>query len=695
MEGRRTRSRGVDVRKPEIKAEETPQPTTTIYEEEEEEEDDGTLDGGVGLRNSNGRDHGFLPLLRGENKRKRDPRGGPTRNLKQKKGADMENADSSRKTDGHVLSTAGDSLIRDEEVVSNLDSGGKDEEDTEEDIRKKGWRGDENKELPTADIAAGDDLASQAKDQQKRRESSRHRVRPSKFRESFPILAGGKVKGGESKVKNDIFSSLEIVLPINATPNMVPKDHIHRPVHDDEVHEEVHEAAATIKTGKKKDSSKGKSLTPVASKDKQLSTSAAADDSRSLDKSRLKTVLGLLKRVMKMSEAEPFNEPVDPVALGIPDYFTIVKKPMDLGTIRNRLEKGEVYRTVEEVLEDVALVWSNCRMYNAKGDPILDFLHAVEATFSTLCLAAGFLFPSPAPGNGTSSMKTSSEQQRESQNPKKKKKKKVASWLKTKVKRSAPVEQVMAESKAREQKEHAEVLDITEQLKDVENTTTEHVIEQTHATSGAHVEGRDQEMEDLGNNHDKMDSSPGSLQADETADSKHAEGKDLHFPHVNAIGRPRKSNVASTHKMGCLCVICGGTRHKLRGRKKKGRIPIQNKTIFRKKIKIPKAVHIEQERERANALEDVDGGEDFVVENHSEHLFEACPSSDNAQGYHAASYQLPPQRLTPAVHRMTCILFGSSAGSIWNQPRSLGYIPLPPSRKLGLMQAVKSLTPKK
>jgi hypothetical protein len=103
MEGRRSRSRGVDVRKPEIKAEETPQPTTTIYEEEEEEEeedDDGTLDGGVGLRNSNGRDHGFLPLLRGENKRKRDPRGGSMRNLKQKKkGADMENADSSRKTD--------------------------------------------------------------------------------------------------------------------------------------------------------------------------------------------------------------------------------------------------------------------------------------------------------------------------------------------------------------------------------------------------------------------------------------------------------------------------------------------------------------------------------------------------------------------------------------------------------------------
>jgi hypothetical protein len=303
--------------------------------------------------------------LRGENKRKRDPRGGPTRNLKQKKkGADMENADSSRKTDGHIMNTAGDSLIRDEEVVSNLDSGGKDEEDTEEDIIKKGWRGDENKELPTAEIAAGDDVASRAKDQQqveKRRESSRHRVRPSKFRESFPILAGGKVKGGESKVKNDIFSSLEIVLPINATPNnMVPKDHTHRPVHDDEVHEEVHEAAATIKTGKKKDSSKGKSLTPVALKDKQLSTSAAADDSRSLDKSRLKTVLGLLKRVMKMSEAEPFNEPVDPVALGIPVWLksiiaVLVPGYVSLGVILRALYSISVLERFLQVVRWCAI----------------------------------------------------------------------------------------------------------------------------------------------------------------------------------------------------------------------------------------------------------------------------------------------------------------------------------------------------
>jgi hypothetical protein len=29
-----------------------------------------------------------------------------------------------------------------------------------------------------------------------------------------------------------------------------------------------------------------------------------------------------------------FNEPVDPIKLGIPDYFQIIKEPMDLGTVK-------------------------------------------------------------------------------------------------------------------------------------------------------------------------------------------------------------------------------------------------------------------------------------------------------------------------------------------------------------------------
>jgi len=39
----------------------------------------------------------------------------------------------------------------------------------------------------------------------------------------------------------------------------------------------------------------------------------------------------ILKGTMAGKVAAPFNTPVDPVALNLPDYFQVVKKPMDLG----------------------------------------------------------------------------------------------------------------------------------------------------------------------------------------------------------------------------------------------------------------------------------------------------------------------------------------------------------------------------
>ena len=52
---------------------------------------------------------------------------------------------------------------------------------------------------------------------------------------------------------------------------------------------------------------------------------------------------------------------------GIPDYFLVVKHPMDLGTIGNKLRRG-VYLTSDEFAADARLVLSNCRLYN-KVDP--------------------------------------------------------------------------------------------------------------------------------------------------------------------------------------------------------------------------------------------------------------------------------------------------------------------------------------
>lgn len=49
----------------------------------------------------------------------------------------------------------------------------------------------------------------------------------------------------------------------------------------------------------------------------------------------------LLKPLLKMDAAHPFLKPVDPVALQLPDYLNIIKKPMDLETIQTKLETGK------------------------------------------------------------------------------------------------------------------------------------------------------------------------------------------------------------------------------------------------------------------------------------------------------------------------------------------------------------------
>ncbi|CAI5709294.1 unnamed protein product [Peronospora destructor] len=78
-------------------------------------------------------------------------------------------------------------------------------------------------------------------------------------------------------------------------------------------------------------------------------------------KSRL---MPLLTKLMESEYGWTFNNPVDPVQWNIPDYFDIIKCPMDLGTIKKRLE-SEHYNSVEAFAGDVRLVFENCIAYNS------------------------------------------------------------------------------------------------------------------------------------------------------------------------------------------------------------------------------------------------------------------------------------------------------------------------------------------
>jgi hypothetical protein len=55
--------------------------------------------------------------------------------------------------------------------------------------------------------------------------------------------------------------------------------------------------------------------------------------------------LNIVRKLRKQEHAWAFNEPVDTVALGIPDYYTVIKRPMDLGTIEKNLVGGKHYST--------------------------------------------------------------------------------------------------------------------------------------------------------------------------------------------------------------------------------------------------------------------------------------------------------------------------------------------------------------
>ncbi|KAK2725883.1 CREB-binding protein-like isoform X2 [Artemia franciscana] len=64
-------------------------------------------------------------------------------------------------------------------------------------------------------------------------------------------------------------------------------------------------------------------------------------------------------------ESLPFREPVDPQKLGIPDYFDIVKRPMDLSSIKRKLETGQ-YKDPWEYVDDIWLMFDNAWLYNKK-----------------------------------------------------------------------------------------------------------------------------------------------------------------------------------------------------------------------------------------------------------------------------------------------------------------------------------------
>ena len=73
----------------------------------------------------------------------------------------------------------------------------------------------------------------------------------------------------------------------------------------------------------------------------------------------------LLMTLSRNQSAWIFLEPVNYEQLKIPDYPTIVKHPMDFGTIKSRL-KEQFYSNIVEFTRDIELTFYNCKLYNGE-----------------------------------------------------------------------------------------------------------------------------------------------------------------------------------------------------------------------------------------------------------------------------------------------------------------------------------------
>jgi hypothetical protein len=82
-----------------------------------------------------------------------------------------------------------------------------------------------------------------------------------------------------------------------------------------------------------------------------------------------KSCSDLLAKLMKHKFGWVFNKPVDAKGLGLHDYYTIIKHPMDLGTVKTRLNKNW-YKSPREFAEDVRRTFSNAILYNPKGQDV-------------------------------------------------------------------------------------------------------------------------------------------------------------------------------------------------------------------------------------------------------------------------------------------------------------------------------------
>lgn len=92
-------------------------------------------------------------------------------------------------------------------------------------------------------------------------------------------------------------------------------------------------------------------------------------------------LLPVWEKLQSAEESLPFQDPVDPITLQIPDYCDVVKNPMDLSTIRKKLLNG-MYKDHWEFCNDMWLMFDNAWLYNRKNSRVYKYCTRLSEIFT-------------------------------------------------------------------------------------------------------------------------------------------------------------------------------------------------------------------------------------------------------------------------------------------------------------------------
>ena len=98
--------------------------------------------------------------------------------------------------------------------------------------------------------------------------------------------------------------------------------------------------------------------------------------------------------------AWPFYKPVDADTLGLHDYHLIITRPMDLGTVKKKMDNRE-YTNPADFESDVLLIFHNCYKYNPPEHDVVTMAKKLEEVFRTKMSRMPKDAPAPSPAVGS------------------------------------------------------------------------------------------------------------------------------------------------------------------------------------------------------------------------------------------------------------------------------------------------------